>query len=91
MDQPKWFQSNRDIKICDVVLFIKKDGPLVNTYLYGMKHQLERSKDDLIRKVAVKYHNHNESVDRFTTRAVRELVLTLTKKLVRFYRELAIS
>ena len=32
MDQPKWFQSNRDSKICDVGLFIKKDDSLVSTY-----------------------------------------------------------
>ena len=35
MDQPKWFQSSRDVKICDAVLFIKKYGSLVNTYQYG--------------------------------------------------------
>ena len=29
MDQPEWFQSKRDIKIYDAVLFIKKDGPLL--------------------------------------------------------------
>ena len=75
MDQPQWFQSSRDVKIGDVLIFIKKDGSLVNTYQYGMIHQLERNKDDLIRKVAVKYRNHNGSVDGFTTRAVRELVL----------------
>ena len=57
----------RDVKICDVVLFIKKDGPLVSTCQYGMMHQLEGSEDDLIWKVVVKYRNHNESIDRFTT------------------------
>ena len=65
MDQTKWFQSSRDVKTCDVVLFIKKNSSMENTYQYGMIHQLERSKDDLTRKVAVKYCNHNESVDRF--------------------------
>ena len=75
MDQPKWFQSSRDVKICDVVLFTKKDTSLANTYQYGMIHQLEPSKDGVIRNVVVKYRNHNENVDRFTIRAVRELVL----------------
>ena len=75
MDQPKWFQSSRDVKICDVVLFLKKDASLVNTFQYGMIHQLERSKDDLIRKVVVKYYSHNETVDRFTNCAVLEIVL----------------
>ena len=40
-----------------------------------MIHEIEPSKDGLIRKVVVKYRNNNENVDRFTTRAVRELVL----------------
>ena len=57
------------------MLFIKKDGSLANTYQYGMIHQLEQNKDDLIPKDAFKYHNHNESVDKFTTCAVRKLVL----------------
>ena len=75
MDQPKWFQSNRNVKICDVVLFMKKNGAFINTYQYGMIHQLEQSKDDLIQKVVVKYHNHNDSVGKFTTCGVCELVL----------------
>ena len=73
--QSKWFQSDRDIKICDVVLFTKKDGSISSTYQYGMVHEIEPSRDGLIRKVVVKYRNSNENVDRFTTRAVRKLVI----------------
>ena len=40
-----------------------------------MIHEIEPSKDGLIRKVVVKYRNNNENVDQFTTRAVREQVL----------------
>ena len=40
-----------------------------------MIHEIEPSRDGLIRKVVVKYRNSNENVDRFTTRAVRELVI----------------
>ena len=75
MHQPKWFQSDRDIKICDIVLFIKKDGSIASTYQYGMIHEIEPSKDGLIRKVVVKYRNDNENIGRFTTRAVHELAL----------------
>ena len=75
MDQPKWFRNDRDVKICDVILFNKNDGLFANTYQYGMIHEIEPSRDGLIRKVVVKYRNNNENVDRFTTRAVRELVL----------------
>ena len=40
-----------------------------------MVHEIEPSRDGLIRKVVVKYRNSNENVDRFTTRAVRKLVI----------------
>ena len=75
MDQPKWFCSDRDGKICDVVLFIKTDDSVVNTYQYGMVSEIELSRDGLIRKVVIKYRKSSENIDRFTTRAVRELVL----------------
>ena len=75
MEQPKWFRSDRDLKICDVVLFIKNEGSVVNTYQYGMDHETELSRDELIQKVVIKYRNSSENIDRFTTRAVRELVL----------------
>ena len=70
IDQPTWFQSSRDIKICDVVLLIKKDGSLVNTYQFGMIHQNKAKMISFGR-----FSSNNESVDRFTTRAVCELVL----------------
>ena len=34
-----------------------------------MIHEIIQSKDGIIRKVVVKYRNHNENTDRFTTRA----------------------
>ena len=46
--QPKWFRSDRDIKICDVVLFTKKDGSISTTYQYGMVHEIEPSRDGLM-------------------------------------------
>ena len=40
-----------------------------------MVHEAVPSRDGIFRKVVVKYRNNQENVDRFTTRAVRELVL----------------
>ena len=37
--------------------------------------EIIQSKDGIFRKVVVKYCNHNENTDWFTTRAVRELVM----------------
>ena len=75
MDQPKWFKTDRDIKICDIVLMLKQEDDFRCTYQYGMIHELEKDKDDIIRKVQVKYRNSTENHDRFTWRSVRNLVI----------------
>ena len=75
MHQPRWFRRDRDIKICNVVLFTKKDGSVSSRYQYGMVHEIEPSRDGLIRKVVVKYRNNNGNVDQFTTWAVCKLVI----------------
>ena len=71
LQQPKWFHTERDTKICDIVLFLKQEGSIIsNNYQYGMIHEIIQSKDGIIQKVVVKYRNHNENTDQFTTRAV---------------------
>ena len=32
MEQRKWFRRDREVKICDVVLFTKNEDSGVNTY-----------------------------------------------------------
>ena len=75
MEQPKWFRSDRDVKIWDVVLFIKNESSVVNTYQYGMVHEIELRRNGIIWKVAVKYRNSIKNMDHFTTLAVHELGL----------------
>ena len=58
-----------------MVLFTKNEGSVVNTYQYGMVHEMELSRDGLTRKVVIKYRNSSGNIDHFTTRAVRDLVL----------------
>ena len=36
MHHPKWFQTDRDVKVGDVVLFSKQENQLSSTYQYGM-------------------------------------------------------
>jgi len=60
--KPKWFSSDRDVKVGDVILFLKQSSVLCSTYQLGI---IEYGKDKKIRKVNVKYQNHNENVDRF--------------------------
>ena len=48
---------------------------MVNVYQYGMVHEIKLSRDELIRKVVIKYRNSSKTIDQFTTRTVRDLVL----------------
>ena len=75
MDQPKWFLNYRDVKLGNEVLSIKNEGTMLNTYQYGMVHEIESSRGGLIGKIVVKYRDSRKNVDCFTIHAVRELVL----------------
>ena len=75
MHHPKWFQTDRDVKVEAVVLFLKQENQLSSTYQYGMISDLSRSSDDKIRKATVHYLNSTEAVHRFTNRAVRQLIV----------------
>ena len=75
MEQPKWYNTDRDMKICDIVLMLKQEGILNSTYQYGMVQEIQRDKDGIIRQVKVKYRNSNENQDRFTCRSVRKLII----------------
>ena len=75
MGRPKWFLSDQDVEICDVVLFIKNEGSMVNTNQYGMVHEMKLDRDGLIQKVAIKYRNSSKNIDYFITCALGELVL----------------
>ena len=73
MDQPKWFNSDRDVKVGDIVLFRKNDKDYSGTYQYGII-KLSTSKDGKIRMVTVEYKNH-ESTKRVTNRGIRDLIM----------------
>ena len=55
MHHPKWFQTDRDVKVGDVVLFLKQENQLSSTYQYGMISDLSKSSDEKIRKATVRY------------------------------------
>ena len=75
MEQPKWFKTDYDLKPGDIVLFLKNESVMTQTYQYGMVTSVSAGRDGLIRKVNVKYRNQNESVDRETCRSTRQLVM----------------
>ena len=73
--QPKWFKTNRDVSVGDVVLFSKSDKEFDNSYQYGIIKVVNVSKDGLIRSVEVEYQNFNEKTKRTTRRGVREIIV----------------
>ena len=75
VDQPKWFNSDADVQVGDVVLFLKKEKEFAGNYQYGIVKSIEISRDDKIRKVVVEYVNSSESTKRETRRSVREVVV----------------
>ena len=62
-DHPKWFQTDKDVKVENVVLFLKQDNQLSSTYQYGMISELSSSSDDKIRKATVRYRKSTEAVN----------------------------
>ena len=75
MLQPKWFRSNKDPKIGDVILFLKSDKEFERIFQYGMIYDVKASRDGLIREVEVLYQNPTEKTKRFVSRGVREIVV----------------
>ena len=47
--QPKWFNSDRDTKIGDVILFLKSDKEFEKQYQYSMVKDVKLGKDGKIR------------------------------------------
>ena len=86
MHQPKWFKSDQDIQVGDVVLFLKSDKEFEKQYQHGMVKDFKLDKDLKIRKVKVEYRNHNESVNRITTRGTRDIVVIIIIIIIKEYR-----
>ena len=87
MFQPKWFKSDRDIVVGDLVFFVKKDGDLDSKWTLGMVESVDKGRDGVIRRAIIKYCNSSEqklSLDqkdgqdstfpRYTERTVRRLI-----------------
>ena len=71
----KWFKSDEQLKVGDVVLFLKSDKVFDTQYQYGIVKHVYQSRDGLVRKAEIEYQNHQERAKRTTVRGVRELVV----------------
>ena len=75
MHHPKWFNTDYHLKKGDVILFLKKEGLLNETYQFGIVDSVNTSRDNAIRSANVRYRNHNEDFDRITRRSIRQLIV----------------
>ena len=90
MFQPKWFQSDRDPKVGDIILFLKSEKDFEKIYQYGIICDLKHSRDGKIRSLDIEYQNHTEKVKRRTTRGTREVVVIHPYEELGLIRELNI-
>ena len=75
MHHPKWFKSDEDPRVGDIVLFLKSDKEFNKIYQFGIITDLKASRDGKIRQVEVQYQNYTEKVKRTTSRGTREIVV----------------
>ena len=86
LSQPKWYKDGEEIKLNDIVYFKKQHyNELSEEWTLGQVYTLVKSKDGVVRRVTVRYHNAPPSVvptggdplalgpPMFTDRAVRSL------------------
>ena len=74
IDWLKWLTSDNEVRVGDVVPFLKTEKEFEKDYQYGIVHTVQVARDGHIRVVEVEYQNHNGGVKRCTTRGVRDLV-----------------
>ena len=72
--QPKWFKSDKDTQIGDVVFFRKREGKLDGPWQLGTVEETTRSRDGLIRRIEIKYFNASENFPRYTDRSIRSVI-----------------
>ena len=73
----KWLEGKPDLEIGDIILFMRdgKEADLGDTiWRTGVIDTIKVSRDDIIRKITVKYKNPGEKVFRYTDRSVRTIV-----------------
>ena len=74
--QPKWFRTEKELKIGDLVYFPRAENPLDKKWLLGVVESMERGRDGLIRAIDIKYQNASENWGHYqvTNRTIRKVV-----------------
>ena len=87
--QPKWFKESPELKPEDVVYFQKSESDLSSKWTVGQIDSIIRSKDGVVRRALVRYHNSGETNARLSDRAVRSLVRIFNVEDNYFIRDMA--
>ena len=74
MKAHKWYDSKTQLVVGDIVYFQKTESDLSSKWTVGIISDVVKSKDDLIRRVTVRYQNASENTPRFTDRAAKSLI-----------------
>ena len=70
----KWFDSKGMLAVGDVVYFQKIEDDLASNWILGIVEEVIKSRDDVVRKVVIKYQNANENISRCTERTARKII-----------------
>ena len=70
----KEFKNSRDLAKDDIVYFQKDEGALSSPWNMGIIEQVVRGRDNVIRRVIIRYRNYKEEFDRHTDRSVRRII-----------------
>ena len=66
VEKPKWFVTETNVSIGDVILFLKSEQEFVRQFQYGIIVDSIKSRDNIIRTVEIEYRNHSENIKRRT-------------------------
>ena len=75
IEQPKWFENDKEILVGDVILFLKSEQEFDLQYQYGIVTSVNKGRDGHVRSIEIEYQNSNEKIKRSTTRGVRDVVV----------------
>ena len=70
----KWFNSDAQLQVGDIVWFQKEESELSSVWTVGRITEVVKSKDEIVRRAVVRYSNASENEPRFTDRAARKLI-----------------
>ena len=75
MFQPKWYNSDKDLQVGDLVYFQEKEGKENEPWTIWRVEQIIRSdRDNLLRRAVIKYQDHGEVPPLLTDRHVKKVV-----------------